>query len=684
VAKGIYIASIQPRAGKSLAALGLMELASRRVERLGFFRPVVSGRAESDREIGLMRYRYALEQDAEASSGGPYDEARAMAGSDQSDELLARILRRYKDLESQCDFVVCEGTDYTGVGAAFEFEFNARVAAHLGIPVFFVANGQGREPDEILEDVRAARRAFEREGCTIVATLVNRLAPDRLAEIEESFAKKWRGKDPAYLVPEEQTLGHPSVAQVMAALDGTLLFGDEQRLQGLAREFVVAAMQLSNVLTHLRLACLASVRSESFPNIAAIVLTGGLEPPEPVARLIRGLRRTAVPVIGVSDDTFTTATKINAVGGAIRAGDDRKIATALGLFEEHVDLPKLIERIQVSHSARVTPLRFEYELIERAKISRQHIVLPEGNDERILRAAEILLRRRVVDLTLLGDPAEIREMASTLGVQLDRARIVDPLTSDWRSDFADTYLDLRKHKGVTEHRAHDAMGDVSYFGSMMVHKGMADGMVSGAAHTTAHTVRPALEFIRTRKGVSVVSSVFLMCLRDRVLVYGDCAVNPNPNAEQLADIAISSAETAAMFGIQPRVAMLSYSTGASGSGEDVAHVREATKIARLRRPDLMIEGPMQYDAAVDAGVARKKLPDSKVAGSATVFIFPDLNTGNNTYKAVQRSAGAVAIGPILQGLRKPVNDLSRGCTVTDIVNTVAVTAIQAQTPSSES
>ena len=699
MAKGIYIASIQPRAGKSLAALGLMELVSRRVEHLGFFRPVVSGRADSDREIGLMRYRYALKQDAEASSGGPYDEARAMAGSDQSDELLARILRRYKDLESQCDFVVCEGTDYTGVGAAFEFEFNARVAAHLGIPVLFVANGQGREPDEILEDVRAARRAFEREGCPIVATLVNRVAPDRLAEVEKSFAEKWRGKDPAYLVPEEQTLGHPSVAEVMAALDGKVLFGDEQRLQGLAHEFVVAAMQLPNVLTRLRpgsvvitggdradvvLACLASVRSESFPNIAAIVLTGGLEPPEPVARLIKGLRRTAVPVIGVSYDTFTCATKVNAVGGAIRAGDDRKIATALGLFEEHVDLPELIERIQVSHSSRVTPLRFEYELIERAKVSRQHIVLPEGTDERILRAAEILLRRRVVDLTLLGDPAEIRELASTLGVQLDRARFVDPLTSDWRSDFADTYLDLRKHKGVTEHSAHDAMGDVSYFGSMMVYKGMADGMVSGAAHTTAHTIRPALEFIRTREGVSVVSSVFLMCLRDRVLVYGDCAVNPNPNAEQLADIAISSAETAAMFGIEPRVAMLSYSTGASGSGEDVAHVREATKIAHQRRPDLMIEGPMQYDAAVDAGVARKKLPDSQVAGNATVFIFPDLNTGNNTYKAVQRSAGAVAIGPILQGLKKPVNDLSRGCTVPDIVNTVAVTAIQAQTPSSES
>jgi len=670
-----------------------MELASRRVERLGFFRPIVNGAAEADREIELMRSRYELRHDADTSSGGPYDEARAMVGADQSDELLARILSRYKKLESECDFVVCEGTDYSGVGAAFEFEFNARVAAHLGCPVFFVANGQGREPEAIVEDVRAARRAFAREDCSIVATLVNRVAHERVEEVKEGFAGRWNGEEPVYVVPEDETLGHPTLSEIMSALDGKLLFGDQQRLQGLARGFAVAAMEVPNLLPRLEpgavviaggdradvlLACLASVRSESFPDIAGVVLTGGLEPAEPVAQLIRGLRRTSVPVIGVANDTFGIAATLSELAGAIRAGNDRKIATALGLFEEHVDLSELTERIQVSHSPRMTPLRFEYELIERAKVSRQHIVLPEGTDERILRASEILLRRRVANLTLLGNPREIRELASTLGVQLDGAEIIDPLTSEWRRSFADVYLELRKHRGVTEERAYDVMGDVSYFGSMMVYQGKADGMVSGAAHTTAHTIRPALEFIRTREGVSVVSSVFLMCLRDRVLVYGDCAVNPNPNAEQLADIAISSAETAATFGIEPRVAMLSYSTGASGSGEDVAKVREATEIARSRRPDLEIEGPIQYDAAVDVGVANKKLPGSAVAGRATVLIFPDLNTGNNTYKAVQRSANAVAIGPVLQGLNKPVNDLSRGCTVPDIVNTVAVTAIQAQ------
>ena len=321
---------------------------------------------------------------------------------------------------------------------------------------------------------------------------------------------------------------------------------------------------------------------------------------------------------------------------------------------------------------------FEHELIARAKSDRRHVVLPEGTDERILRASEILLRRNVVDLTLLGNEQEIRSLASSLGLNLDRAATLDPATSDDQEEFAQTYYGLRQHKGITQDYAHDVMRDVSYFGTMMVYKGIADGMVSGAAHTTAHTIRPSFEFIRTQAGVSIVSSVFFMCLADRVLVYGDCAVNPDPTAAQLADIAISSAETASMFGVEPRVAMLSYSTGESGTGEDVEKVRQATQLARQRAPNLILDGPIQYDAAVDASVARAKMPGSEVAGRATVFIFPDLNTGNNTYKAVQRSAGAVAVGPVLQGLRKPVNDLSRGCTVPDIVNTVAITAVQAQ------
>jgi phosphate acetyltransferase len=290
----------------------------------------------------------------------------------------------------------------------------------------------------------------------------------------------------------------------------------------------------------------------------------------------------------------------------------------------------------------------------------------------------MLIRRGVVDLTLLGNEARVRTHVGSLGLNLGDVSIVDPASSPLLEDYARRYHELRKHKGVTAELARDVMLDVSYFGTMMVYTGAVDGMVSGAAHTTQHTIRPAFEIIRTRPGVSIVSSVFFMCLPDRVLVYGDCAINPRPNAEQLADIAISSAETAQTFGIEPRVAMLSYSTGESGKGTDVEAVRTATQIVRERRPDLKVDGPIQYDAAVDASVARTKLPGSEVAGQATVFIFPDLNTGNNTYKAVQRSAGALAIGPILQGLNRPVNDLSRGCLVDDVVNTVLITAIQAQ------
>ena len=408
-------------------------------------------------------------------------------------------------------------------------------------------------------------------------------------------------------------------------------------------------------------------------------MTGGLIPEDPVHRLIAGFKRySPVPVIKVDTDTYTTAMNATAVRPALTPENDRKIAAALGVFEAHVNTRQLETRIEVVRSNQITPIMFEYELIERAKTRRQHIVLPEGEEERILRAAEILLRRGVVDLTLLGNPQEIKNKAGTLGLHLDAVQIIDPQSSDWLTGFARTYYELRKHKGISEEMAGDTVADGNYFGTLMVYKDLADGMVSGAIHTTAETILPALRIIGTQTGFSVVSSVFLMCLADRVLVYGDCAVNPDPNVQQLAEIAISSAETAAMYGIEPRIAMCSYSTGESGKGVDVDKVRQATAIVKERRPDLKIEGPIQYDAAVDAGVAQTKLPESEVAGKATVFIFPDLNTGNNLYKAVQRSAHAVAIGPILQGLKKPVNDLSRGCTVADIVNTVAITAIQAQ------
>jgi phosphate acetyltransferase len=386
-----------------------------------------------------------------------------------------------------------------------------------------------------------------------------------------------------------------------------------------------------------------------------------------------------MPIIATDYGTKETATALTQVRGRLHKESSRKVATALGLFERYVDGAGLLDRLELARTAAVTPLMFEHQLLDLAVATRRHIVLPEGDDDRILQAADIVLRRGIADLTLLGDPPAVRTRAAMLGVDLSGARVISPADdSELREQFAAEYERRRRHKGIDLEAARDRVADVSYFGTMMVELGLADGMVSGAAHTTAHTIRPALEVVRTVPDVSVVSSVFFMCLRHQVLVYGDCAVNPDPTAHQLADIAIASARTAEAFGVEPRVAMLSYSTGRSGSGADVEKVAAATALVRQRAPHLPVEGPIQYDAAIDAAVARTKLPNSTVAGRATVFVFPDLNTGNNTYKAVQRSASALAIGPILQGLRKPVNDLSRGATVRDIVNTIAITAIQAQ------
>jgi phosphate acetyltransferase len=497
-----------------------------------------------------------------------------------------------------------------------------------------------------------------------------------------------------YVLPETEALAKPTIGEISKTLGGECLCGEDEALNQVVTDYKVAAMEIPDFLNYIEdgsliitpgdrsdiiLASLAADVSAAYPRVAGLLLTGGLEPAENVQRLLAGLRRTKVAILSVPMDTFRTALAVNRVESTILPGDDRKIAAALGVFEQNVEVKDLQQRIAVHHSERMTPLMFEYQLVHRAKAERKHIVLPEGSDERILRAAEILTLRGVADLTLLGNPDKIRGRIGELGLQLAEIPIIDPVNSPKRDEYAAIYYELRKHKGISEQMAQDALADVSYFGTLMVYSGDADGMVSGAVHTTQHTIRPSFETVKTKPNTKLVSSVFFMCLADRVLVYGDCAVNPNPDAEDLADIAITSAGTAAAFGIEPRVAMLSYSTGASGKGADVEKVREAVRIARARRPDLKLEGPIQYDAAVDASVARSKLPDSEVAGHATVFIFPDLNTGNNTYKAVQRSAGAVAIGPVLQGLNKPVNDLSRGCTVTDIVNTVTITAIQAQT-----
>ncbi|MFG2164091.1 phosphate acetyltransferase [Micromonospora chersina] len=688
MARSVYLTSVGSGGGKSTVALGLAELLSRQVERIGAFRPLVAGQGP-DPILALLTERYRVPLPIDELHGATYAEAAALVADGRREELISRIVARYRAVERQCPAVVVVGSDFAdGDGAGpRELAFNARLATEFSSVVVPVVDGFGQAPEAIAGALRGAYHDLEDLGATVVAVVANRVPePMTLPELPV----------PAYAIPEVPTVSAPTVAEVAAALGATLLAGDPAALDRDVLDYVVGAAHVPTLLEHFTdgalvitpgdrddlLVAAGAAHVAGQVSLAGLVLTLGEQPDPRAMRLFEALN-TGLAVLSVTSDSYDTVSASSRIEGRPSVANPRKVEAALGAFERCVDTDDLARRLRVSRSERVTPLMFENDLIDRARAQRRRLVLPEGTEERILRAAEVLLRRGVADLTLLGRPDEVARRTRELGIDIGDAQVVDPVTSEWRDEFAAEYAKLRAHRGVTVELAHDIVAQPNYFGTMMVRTGRADGMVSGATHTTAATIRPAFEIIRTVPGVSVASSVFFMLLADRVLVYGDCAVNPDPDAAQLADIAISSADTAARFGIEPRVAMLSYSTGDSGFGADVEKVAAATKLVRERRPELLVEGPIQYDAAIDPQVAATKLPDSPVAGRATVFIFPDLNTGNNTYKAVQRSAGAVAVGPVMQGLRRPVNDLSRGATVPDIVNTVAITAIQAAAGESE-
>ncbi len=692
----LYIATIDRYSGKSLVSLGVTELLLRKTTRVGIFRPVIGAQPgeERDKNIDLLLRHFDIHQDYENTYGLPMHEAEELIGQGRYDEVLDRIIARYKALGECCQFVLCIGSDLESATAALEFNFNADVAKNLGAPVLLVGSGMDRQVASIANSAHATVKAYQGRGAQVLGMVVNRVAMNQLEELRGALKEELKDEDLIVaVIPAHETLASPTMREVAEQLGAEILFGGDQ-LDTLAHDYLVIAMRLDNYLEHLTenallitpgdrsdviLSAQQAHRSNRYPQVAGIVLSGGIKPAPSITRMLEGLK-AVVPILSVQTDTYDTARRVSGIRSYITADNRPKIDLSLELFEEFVDTAELESRISSIQPRGMTPRMFLYYIVERAKAQKQHIVLPEGNDPRILRAAEVLLSRDIVDLTLLGKPREVRTMINEMGLEidLDRTPIIWPGESEQFEEYAETLLELRRHKGMNLDAARDFMRDVSYFGTMMVYKGAASGMVSGAAHTTQHTILPALQFIKAKPGFSVVSSVFFMCLDDEVLVYGDCAVNPNPTAEQLAEIALSSADTAWTFGIEPRVAMLSYSSGESGVGEDVNRVRQATQIARERRPDLKLVGPIQYDAAVDASVAAQKMPGSDVAGQATVFIFPDLNTGNNTYKAVQRETGAIAIGPVLQGLKKPINDLSRGATVEDVINTVAITAIQAQ------
>jgi phosphate acetyltransferase len=683
----IYIASPEGDTGKSTIALGILHRLAATVAKVGVFRPITRMGEQRDYILELLL--------AHTTAGLSYEECVGVGYQrlhDDPDSALADIVDRYHQVAERCDAVLIVGSDYTDVASPSELSVNARIAVNLGAPVVLAVRAADRTPDDVAHVVELCLAEIAGQHAHTAAVVANRCAPAEL----DAVAAALRRVDPdgvkSYVLPEEPLLVAPSVAELREAVHGTVISGDEDLLSREALDVLVAGMTAEHVLERLVegmavitpgdrsdvvLAMASAHAAEGFPSLSCLILNGGLPLHPSIAKLVAGLG-LRLPIVATDLGTYDTARAVSHARGRVTTTSQRKIDTALELMDEYVDTADLIAQLSIPIPSVVTPQMFTYQLLDRARSDRKHIVLPEGEDDRILKAAGRLLQRSVAQLTILGDEPEIRARAAELGVDLADAVVLNPKTSELCDQFAEQYAQLRKRKGVTVEQAREIIHDVSYFGTMLVHNDMVDGMVSGARHTTAHTVRPAFEIIKTLPDVKTVSSIFLMCLADQVLAYGDCAIVPDPTSEQLADIAISSARTAAQFGIDPRVAMLSYSTGTSGTGADVDKVRAATELVRKREPSLLVEGPIQYDAAVEPSVAATKMPESKVAGRATVLIFPDLNTGNNTYKAVQRSAGAIAIGPVLQGLNKPVNDLSRGALVEDIVNTVAITAIQAQ------
>ena len=693
--KGLYIATLESHSGKSLISLGLMRTLLGKTVKVGYFRPIISDENSGKRDNHLDTILKYFQLPMEYEDGYAFTRQQVIQKRNEgkSGEIIDTIIRKYKKLEDAFDFVLVEGSDFSGEGSVFEFDENVTIAKNLGLPVIIVASGKDKTKEGLMGSLRMAYNTFTDKDVRVMAMVSNKIEMENLKIATDGMREFLPDNVAVFAIPLVDTLANPTLKEIVEVLDGKVLFGEEF-LNNQSGSFNVGAMQLRNYLKHLKneslvitpgdradiiLGALQAHISSNYPRISGIILTGGLIPEDSIIKLIEGLSQV-VPIISVEDGTFNVTNKVGAIKSNIYADSTQKIETSISTFEKYIRIGPLIERFVNFQPHGITPRMFQYSLVKRARQARKRIVLPEGTDVRILTAAARLVDMDLVDLTLLGNEEELKKIAMKHGVALDfsKLRVIDPTTSEFFENYVTTFYELRKHKNVNMDIARDMMSDVSYFGTMMIYKGDADGMVSGAAHTTQHTILPALQFIKTKPGVSVVSSVFFMCLEDRVSVFGDCAINPNPTAEELAEICISSAESSKAFGIEPKIAMLSYSSGSSGKGEDVDRVREATEIVKKKRPDLKIEGPIQYDAAVDINVGQSKLPGSEVAGQASVLIFPDLNTGNNTYKAVQRETGALAIGPMLQGLNKPVNDLSRGCTVDDVFNTVILTAIQAQ------
>ena len=693
--KAIYIATSEHNSGKSIITLGLMSMLTGKTAKVGYFRPIIEDFKDGkiDNHIETVISHFGLDIAVEDAFAITKSKLIKKKNKGKLGEVLDLIIEKYKRLEEKFDFVLVEGTSFSGEGTVIELDMNVLIAKNLGIPAVIVGSGVDKTLEELIDSLYLAYDSFKVKDVEVLAVIANKVQLSNLKVVADGLKSNLPAAVLVNAIPLISSLNNPTLKEIVEVLGAKVLFGAEF-LNNEVGNFSVGAMQLRNYLLHLKenalvitpgdradiiLGALQANESANYPAISGIVLTGNIVPEDSIIKLIEGLT-TIVPIITVEGGTYGITNQLGNIKSKIYADNKLKIEVSINTFEKYVDVDDLSKKLLSFEGDGMTPKMFQYNLVKRAKKHRKHIVLPEGSDERIIIAASRLQAMDVVEISIIGNKKQIESKTLELGLPFDfsKVKIIDPIKSEKYEDYVNTYYELRKNKNVSMAMAKDLMEDVSYFGTMMVYKGDADGMVSGAAHTTQHTILPALQFIKTKPETCLVSSIFFMCLEDRVSVFGDCAINPNPTAEQLAEIAISSADSSLAFGIKPKIAMLSYSSGSSGKGDEVDKVRAATEIVRKKRPDLKIEGPIQYDAAVDMAIGKSKMPNSEVAGQASVLIFPDLNTGNNTYKAVQRETGALAIGPMLQGLNKPVNDLSRGCTVDDIINTVVITAIQAQ------
>lgn len=700
--KNIFIASTSPNTGKSVICLGLINAFRGLVSNVGYFKPIGKNydkEKKYSRGSLLMKEVFKLDDNLDDINPFSVIDLINHHANEEQDMFIEEVRKSYRKIAKDKDIVVIDGTDYIGMMSILEFNINVDLAVNLDASILIIEDGYKKSFEEIASNVLVCKESFDEQGCDFLGVVVNRIEPEGLTDVETQLRRELKRYNVELFgtVPYASVLATPRLADIAKILDAKVLFGEDY-LSNNAKNTIVTGMNIENALGYIRdgtlvitggdrtdviLGCMASLLSSSYENISGIIMSGDIIPHENIVKLLVGLELYSlpfhIPVLSAKYNTLEIANRIASFAVSIQADDHQKVETGKSLILKHVDYKKIYSKLNVEKTKKRTPDIFKYEVIERARSKKKCIVLPEGDEERTLRAVGRIRNLDIAKIVLLGNPDAVTGKANSLGVNLDkRVEIIEPVKSQKFEEYINSYYELRKHKHITMDLATDLVQDAMYYGTMMLYKGDADGLVSGAIHTTQQTVRPAFEIIKTKPDISSVSSIFFMCLKDRVLVYGDCAIIPKPEPEELADIAISSADTAKAFDIDPYVAMLSYSTGESGTGPEVEKIRLATEIARKKRPDLPIVGPIQYDAAIDPNVAMIKLPDNKVAGKATVFIFPDLNTGNNIYKAVQRSARAIAMGPVLQGLNKPVNDLSRGCSVDDIVYTIAITAIQAQ------